>query len=112
MPRHPRLHESPPQRRCDKITGMKKSSRYLSVLLIAFALTYSWCAFPAPALAASTIGGQFQLWGGFLHLLGGFFRFGVVAATTATSTCPQGYVYPDGCSGAPVGGNIQYSNFF
>src|ERR1700688_641517 len=99
MPRHPRLHESPPQRRCDKITGMKKSSRYLSVLLIASALAFSWGALPAPALAASTIGGQFQLWGGFLHLLGGFFRFGV-PVTAVSPTCPQGNAYPDGCSGA------------
>lgn len=28
------------------------------------------------------------------------------------SNCPMGLSYPDGCVGAPVGGNVQYSNFF
>jgi len=56
---------------------MKTPTRYLSVLLIAFALTFSWSTLPAPVFAASAVGGEFQLWGGFLHLLGGFFRFGV-----------------------------------
>jgi len=56
---------------------MKTPTRYLSVLLIAFALTLSSSALPAPVFAASAVGGEFQIWGGFLHLLGGFFRFGV-----------------------------------
>ena len=40
-------------------------------------------------------------------------RIGVGASGTASSTtCPQGSAYSDGCSGAPVGGNVQYPNFF
>jgi aryl-phospho-beta-D-glucosidase BglC (GH1 family) len=60
---------------------MKKSTRYLSVLLIAFALTFSWSALPVPALAASAVGGQFQLWGGFFRFVGGFFRIGEASPT-------------------------------
>jgi hypothetical protein len=49
--------------------------------------------------------------GGFLRMIGGFFRLGVSVASSP-SACPMGSTYVDGCPGAPVGGNVQHSNFF
>jgi hypothetical protein len=64
---------------------MKKSTRYFSVLLIASSLVLSSSILPTSVLATSAVGGNFHIGGGFLRMLGGFFRVGRTSSQAATS---------------------------
>jgi hypothetical protein len=87
---------------------MAPLTRHLAILLIASTLIFSSGFFsPSPVYAATRVGGQFQIWGGFFHLLGGFLRF-----FNPNSACPEGTGYADGCTGAQASGSVQHKNFF